>query len=206
MKKLLAVGVIVLFLGVSVIPSTSTIKENHFIINDSTKNYNSLVESEKDGINITLNGTIGENGWYISCVNITFTVSGSHIDKVWYQLNDEGWQLYTGHFYLEICEDGIYKFCVKYEDNTGNLTIECVDFKIDKTEPEIVEIFFEKIGKNKHKMTVVCTDVTSGINRTEFLLDFELWFTDFDEPYEWVSGYGPGHFYYFYISRYTSIH
>jgi hypothetical protein len=189
--------VIGLFLGVSVITSTGTIKENHCLINDSTKFYNSSVESEKDGINITLNGTIGENGWYISCVNITFTVFGSHIENVWYKLNDEGWQLYTGHFILEICEDGIYIFCVKYEDNTGNITIECVDFKIDKTKPIIIEIIYEKIGKNRGKMTVICEDETSGINRTEFLLDFIPWFTDFDEPYEWiVVGHGPGCFSY----------
>jgi hypothetical protein len=188
-------GVIVLFLGVAIAPSTGFGKESLCLINDSTKYYNSIQESETDGINITLNGTIGENGWYISCVNISVTVS-HNVENIWYRFNNESWNDFPG-FYLVICEDGKWILQIKYEDITGNITFgEKIPINIDKTKPIVSEYLIERIGRSKHKFTVICSDVTSGINRTEFFLDWELWYTDFDEPYEWISGYGPGHFYF----------
>jgi hypothetical protein len=173
MKRLLSIGIVLLFIGMS-IPSS--------LGNNMEYSY-STTKFDEDGINITINGTLGNNGWYISCVIITFSI-GPNVGEVWYQINGEGWYKYTGYFYLEICEDGFYEFCVKYKDITGNISIECINFKIDQTPPSIA--LKKKIGCNKVEFLAHVHDETSGVNRVEFYLGNELQKNVTNPPYTWI--------------------
>ncbi len=143
----------------------------------------------------------GDNGWYVSDVEVTLNATDdlSGVNRIEYRIQDGNWQTIPGNNGTFIINEDGDDLLIEYYaiDNAGNEeTHHIFTIDIDQTVPSIVEIIYEKIGKNKGKMTVVCTDDTSEINRTEFLLDFELWFTDFKDPYEWiVEGYGPGHFY-----------
>jgi len=191
-RKGLAVAVILLFISVSA-PSSGFGAENHCLINDSIGYFNSIRQSEERGVNVTLNGTMGENGWYISCVYIQISF-GPDVQSFYYQFNGGGWQQYTEPF-GPICEDGEHTFCWYYVDNEGNQSdVECIDFKIDQTPPEIFSFIIEKIGFTKWLFTAEVSDAASGINRVEFYVDERLVGIVTEEPYEWEwSGMGSGH-------------
>jgi hypothetical protein len=132
---------------------------------------------------------------------ISFEFDPEIIEEIWYSMTVDSepvWNIYVGPFYFD--EDGVWIFQYKCLDVWGVWTLgEMIIIGIDKTKPVLDEYLIEKIGRSKYEFTIICSDVTSGINRTEFFLDFELWFTDFDEPYEWISEYAfPEHFCYYY--------
>jgi hypothetical protein len=72
MKKLLVVGVILLFLGSSIPILLSKPIDQH----------------------VHLGGTQGKNGWYVSGVSVTLDTDGD------LKLNDGAWQTYTGPFWI----------------------------------------------------------------------------------------------------------
>ena len=179
LRKGLAVAVILLFFSVSV-PSSGFGAENHCLINDSIGYFNSIRQSEERGVNVTLNGTMGENGWYISCVYIQISF-GPDVQSFYYQFNGGGWQQYTEPF-GPICEDGEHTFCWFYVDNEGNQSdVECIDFKIDQTAPTI-----ELTWDEENKMIIAdVDDETSGVAKVEFYVNDEFLGEVTEAPWEW---------------------
>lgn len=162
----------VIFIGVCIIPSGTT-----------------LVEGAGEGdvqppVNIVLYGMLGENEWYLSCVTITFIINVEEVDYIMYKLDDEEWITYTEPF--EVCKDGEHTICWYYVYNGGNQSdIECIDFKIDQTDPTI-NLTIEKIGFRKWLITADVFDETSGVERVEFYFDQELQGAVTEPPYEWI--------------------
>jgi len=116
-----------------------------------------------------LDGIMGENGWYVSCVNISFVIS-EPLDALYYKIDGGSWQIYTAPVIITICDDGGHTF-MWYYIYQGNESAQMnIVFKIDKTPPEVI-ISKEKISFNKIRITVEADDPTSGINRAEFYLD-----------------------------------
>ena len=185
MKKLLVVGVIVLFLGLAIAPSTGTIRENYCSINDSnsTEHSSYVMKSDTRGVDVEFLGLLGDNGWYISCVQISFTWTPDVV-KIWFYIDGGDWIEYSQPF-GPICDDGLYTVCWKYEDEDGNISdIECEDFKIDQTPPTI-EILWEQIDLDI-VFTAECIDATSGVDRVEFYVEDELVCNDSEEPFTWI--------------------
>lgn len=132
---------------------------------------------------LELNGTMGENDWYISCVTITFIDIYPHVDCITYfKLNDGEWQVYDEPFI--VCEDGKYRLEYYSKDNGILEKINEVEFKIDQTEPTI-ELTAEKIGCNMWLFIADVFDETSGINRVEFYVDGEFVGEVIEAPFEW---------------------
>ena len=129
-----------------------------------------------------LDGTTGENSWYVSDVSIIF--KGSGCESVYYKIDDGEWATYVAP--IVISEDGVHLFCWFYVDNEGNLSdVECIEIKIDKTDPTI-DLTVEKIGFRKWLITADVYDETSGIKRVEFHLNNEYLGETTIAPYVWT--------------------
>jgi hypothetical protein len=163
-QRVLILGIAMLFLGTSAVPLT----ESAF--------------SAEPPVSIELDGMLGENGWYVSPVTITFVVNSEEVDYIMFELDGGEWTVYTEP--LVVGEDGEHTICWYYVDNEGNHSeIECMDFKIDQIVPTI-NLTIQKIGFWKYMAKADVSDETSGVNRVEFYIDFILIGTVTEEPYE----------------------
>jgi Bacterial Ig domain len=127
------------------------------------------------------NGTMGNHGIYISCVNVTFVINGS-VDTVFYKLDSGMWTEYSSTF--EVCQNGLhtlywYWIAQGEESETLLMTLE-----IDRDSPSLqvssewIRFFFTA------KIIAIASDETSGVERVEFYIDNELFYVAYDVPYE----------------------
>ncbi len=168
-RKRLIIGLIVLSLSMTLIPiagSLSIEKEKPMMMNCS------------DGI--VISGTMGENGWYVSNVQVTF--NSSYPPAPWfYRINGGVWSEYTTPIIID--SDGI--FLIEGTSDMEHIYYALV--KIDHTLPEII-LMKNVTGLNKMNFIANVYDATSNVWRVEFYIDDEPVFTDFDFPFEspWV--------------------
>ena len=133
---------------------------------------------------VVFNREIGKNNWINSNVSFSIFYESDRIDKVYYQLNNESWKLYTNP--INILEDGTYVFSWYAEDFEGNSSLkETTNFNVDLTHPEI-NLIGQKIAVNKIKFIAEVNDSTSGVDRVRFQSKYCGGLTDYDYPYEWV--------------------
>jgi len=144
-----------------------------------------------------LNGTLGDNGWYISNVTVSFIYDPEKVATVYYILDGAESTMYTEPF--EVCDDKEHYICWYYIDYYGNYSgAECKNVNIDQTPPELYTtwyVFKEKEGWDTYwyvKFTALCNDNTSGIDRVEFSVTFaKPEYIDYDFPYEWTIEWDP---------------
>ena len=138
-----------------------------------------------------LDGTMGENDWYISDVTITLTAEddNSGVDYTMISIDGGAFEEYIAP--VVVSDDGEHEFEYYSVDNAGNE--EPVngpfDFKIDQT-PPTCDLTSEKISFNKWLFTADCDDATSGMDKVEFYLsidggDYTLEATVTSPPYEY---------------------
>ncbi|MBD3181126.1 hypothetical protein GF312_02470, partial [Candidatus Poribacteria bacterium] len=137
-----------------------------------------IYDDSKPIVEITLNGTKGENNWYISNVNVTMIASdtGSNVKSLQYKINEGEWQEYEGTF--SASASPVYYEAV---DNAGNSTgVKPVSYfdgeteielKIDKTPPPAPVVTddgdFAGLTNQLHA-TWVCEDNESPIVDYEY--------------------------------------
>jgi hypothetical protein len=132
---------------------------------------------------VVFNREFGKDEWIVDDVFISIFYELDRIDGVYYQINNEGWMLYTNP--MVISEDGLYVFSWYVVDSEGNTSnIESISFKVDLTPPEL-NLIKEKIAINKVKFTAEVFDETSGIDRVRFQSRLG-YITDYEFPYEWI--------------------
>ena len=176
MGKCSAVGIILLFIGASVIPSTGTV----MVFDDDTTppvTLCSLDPAEPDG----------ENGWYVGSVtvflNATDDLSGVNITR--YRLDGLPWETYTEPFLLEKQGAGII---IEYYsvDNAGNVEpVQNISVNRDITNP-LVHLWIEPIGgAGRWSVIIIATarDDHSGMSRVDIYMNTRL--------YDTVFGPGP---------------
>ncbi|GAI47951.1 unnamed protein product, partial [marine sediment metagenome] len=133
--------------------------------------------------NYILDGTIGDNDWYVSDVTVTLDPSDEYsgLVETKYKLDGGNEQIYTDPF--DVTEDGPHAIEYWSVDIAGNEeSHKTTDFEIDQTMP-IIDLTWEASGLNKIIFTAACSDNTSGINRVEFFLQDALQSTDNSSPY-----------------------
>jgi len=176
--KGLVFGIIVLFLSASIIPiaGSLSVEKSSSIIRplDGSRDYN-----------ITLNGTMGNNGWYVSCVYIGISGCGG-CEAVLFKIDDGAWFTYTGGP-VGVCRDGLHCVEAIVVDQYGNQThLGPVFFRIDMTPPTVV---LHK-GGSKNKiiiLTVEAWDHQSGFTGViEFYVDGKFAGAIITPPYEWM--------------------
>jgi hypothetical protein len=145
----------------------------------------------------------GWNGWYVTCVNITFNATDeeSGVKEIRYTVSGgaEG-VIPGGNGTIMLCEDGD-DILIEYwaVDNVGNVESpkNILKINIDRTPPE-VSLTYEIIGGNwwqgwEFEFAITATDAMSGICLVEWFINDELIWTD-DGPgpvYVWTIRYWP---------------
>jgi hypothetical protein len=171
LRKGLVCGIIVLFLGMSSIPMAGSVPLD--------KEQSIIPKSCFDGI--IINGTMGQNGWYVSPVWVTLDFPGNFI---YFKIDDGTWQKYTIPFV--VTTDRPHTVSCYYIDNEGHHSdTYYASFKIDQTPPDWEGVVFDKIGHNNYKIYAEVSDVTSGVNKVDFYLNWYLIYTGYEAPYEW---------------------
>jgi len=150
-----------------------------------------------------LDGTMGNNGWYVSTVTISFNATDnlSGVDITKYKIDDGSWETYDGD--IDVVDNGEHTVYFYSIDNAGNIEGEKnTTFKIDKEKPTIhittpeegyIYLFGRELiptilGRTKiiGKMdaTAQLTDAFSGAYAVYFKLDDEILWEDYTPPYE----------------------
>jgi hypothetical protein len=131
----------------------------------------------------TIFGKIGDNGWYVTIVTITFEYDPKIVMEIQYYL-DDSWHVYTGP--IQIAKDGIYSIGWFWKDFDNHIYYELpIIFKIDQT-PPTMKLTKKSSGKTNVIFTAATTDTTSEIERVEFYLDDVLIQTDTTSPYQYT--------------------
>ena len=160
-KKGLAVVIIILFVCMSITPSSGNIMS----YDDTTPpvTTHTLDPPEPDGL----------NGWYVNDVAVTLNATDdmSGINTTYYSVNSEPWEIYNEPFILS--EDGPHHLVYFSVDNAGNMEFpKLAHLKMDQTPPKLK---FTAEGKGRrptlYTYIAVATDETSGMERAEFYLN-----------------------------------
>jgi len=151
-----------------------------------------IEDNEPPITNHEYSGTIGENGWYTSCVTIELMAYDdiSGVETTYYSIDGGSWNEYTDP--VEICEDGEHTIEYYSVDKAGNE--EDVngpfDFKIDQNLPTI-EFTAENMVGDNWLLTAIVSDETSGVALVEFYVDDTYVGEVTEEPFEYQwSGTG----------------
>jgi hypothetical protein len=123
----------------------------------------------------SLSGTMGENGWYISDVQIEFQVNSTALlNETWYRLDNGNWTKYDQP--IDITEEGQTSVEFYSTDKAGNIEeTKNMTIKIDKTMPTI-EVTSPREGgsyKFSKPITIIfeAIDGTSGLANVTATLD-----------------------------------
>jgi len=188
-KKGIVVAVILLFIIVSVIPTTGNIViENYVSTDNQIYMSNSRNDTTPPVTNHSFNGTLGENGYYISEVEITLNATDdmSGVNATYYEIGPGGnWKTYTEPFMYAVVGRSILSYYSV--DNVGNIEGQkSAVLRIDLYPPDI------SVGGGRNGSSSQCGvfasiwEIGSGEDRVEFYIDDELMFTDYAYPFEWI--------------------
>ena len=174
-RKCLAAGIIAL-LVITILPSMtcSSTESNQSVGSVPLTGLNKISD---DVVNWTINGTMGENGWYVGPVSFTCTYDPDTVASVYYKVYQTGnWQLYIEPFTID--KDGRYDFCWYWVDYQG--TVSPVHgpfpFGIDQTPPVFINTSAKRLNPlgTKWLFIMAISEATSGIARVEVYVDDQL--------------------------------
>ena len=172
-KKGIVVAVILLFIIVSVIPSTG----NRVSFDDITPPVTTCTLNPPE--------PNGNNSWYVSDVEVTLNATDdiSGVNVTQFRFNGGNIKTYTEPF--NVTTDGEHTVQYWSVDNAGNIEdVKSAEFKIDQTKP-CIDLTWENPENIYVIFTATCSDATSGMDRVEFYVDDICQFTDYAPPYEW---------------------
>lgn len=178
-KKGLVFVTIALFFGMCVVTSAG---------NNEIKNNPScfIQTSTADPPIPHISGDIGQNGWYLSSVFVSFEYEPGIVKEIHYRIGDGNWNLYTGQF--EVTLEGAYHIYWYWIDKDGRHHEGTpIEIRIDLTLPTItLEKSWKRTDLTEITFEAVVSDAISGVERVEFYLDDELQVTLTSPPYKWV--------------------
>jgi hypothetical protein len=191
MKKIMSI-LTVLVVGILVLSGVGMAGMTTVTYNKTA--YDSVLAPLDELCHPVLNGTLGDNGWYVSNVTVSFVYDPEKVAAVYYILDGAEPTMYTELF--EVCEDKEHYICWYYIDYYGNYSgAECINFKIDQTPPELNLTWHEFEKEDDYdrfiKFIIPCNDKTSSIDRVEFGIEFETQYMDYEFPYEWIIEWVP---------------
>jgi hypothetical protein len=172
----------------SISSSKEILKKEHNFNIKLPSGYNLNEGFDPGYIIVVLNRKMGNNGWIVSNATIPVFYESDRIEKVYIQLNNGSWILYTNP--LVISNDGSQLFSWYVVDFDGNSsTPDSISFKIDRTNPEI-NLIRKRYGINEIKYIANVYDNISNVDRVVFSHHYYDFFSphyvDYDFPYEWI--------------------
>jgi len=186
MKKKILVGsiiAVVLLILVSIAPSinANVSKTDSDILLDLNPYKPKNIGN--DNVIVWINGTMGENGWYVSEVIITFVANGT-IGDIFVSFNGVNYDLYNVPIVVD--EDGVHEFYYFYMDSEGNMSevFGPYEIKIDCT-PPIIELYANRFDFNTWIFTADVDDRTTGVSKVEFFVNDDFLGNVTQAPYLW---------------------
>jgi hypothetical protein len=173
----LIIGVVVLFLSMVLIPVTESLPFE--------EEQSLMAKGCSDGI--VLNGTMGQNGWYISPVFITFENENGSWVQCFVRIDGGDWFVYTEP--IVVATEGAHSVFWYYVDQYGNQSSTfSVTFKIDMIPPS-ANVTFHRKGCTI-LVSIDASDTMSGVNLIEIYSDGVLIGSLTVPPYEfsWTVG------------------
>ena len=197
LQKVIVGGIVILFIGMAIIPLGGGISgEKHFSTEIQLWESSSRDDNDTTPPVTThfINGTEGENGFYISNVEVTLNATDdiSGVNVTYYFVDTPPIpKMYTGSFW--VTGEANHLVCYYSVDNAGNVEEwKCVNIYIDLYPPRV---FLGYYGTPQgYKFIADAIDDASLVEKVEFYLDDKLMFTDFNSPYEWNSNLSGGGF------------
>jgi hypothetical protein len=130
-----------------------------------------------------LNGSTGEDGWFVSAVTVGFTGNDS-LNHSYYALDEGAWTEYTAPFQVGTDGKHVLHWLLGDENSSG---VHWVNFKTDRTAPTIVlMVTAQNLFKNIWLMNATVTDATSGVVKVEFYVDDYLVGEAFVDPWDYL--------------------
>ena len=157
--------------------------------------------------NVSLNGTEGNDGWYISNVTVTLLPSDatSGVNATYYMLNNGNWTVYISP--ITISSEGENTLSFYSIDRAGNKEgVNTTTIKIEKTSPTVdikspKQGYFYFMGRQLlptlRDKTIIIGRVTveadvnstaSEIKFVHFYVDGTMKYNDTESPYTWIWG------------------
>ncbi|MEH7107972.1 OmpL47-type beta-barrel domain-containing protein [Bacillus sp. JJ1764] len=155
---------------------------------ETVKSISFRIDTNKPNLSSTLNPAFpdGENGWYVSPVIQTVSVSdgGSGLSHTDYRIDNGDWQAYSNS--IKFDTDGTYKVDVRAEDLAGNLnSLQTVTVKLDRVKPLTTAVVNPSTPNGADgdyasdvSITLTASDGDSkgsGLAKTEYRLDDAIW-------------------------------
>ena len=139
-----------------------------------------FVFEKDDDYRCWINGTIGDNGWYVSEVTITFIWNPDVISAIYWKIDGSQYELYTEPIIIGDDGEHIFEFYVVDIYGNSSVPIDC-EFGIDKIAPDI-----DILWDNDNLLIITDTfDVTSGVAKVEFYVNDNFVGEDYNAPWEW---------------------
>ena len=123
---------------------------------------------------IAISGTLGNDNWYVSPVNLTMNASDlwSDIQIISYCMDSTFWEIYDDC--LECSDEGVHIFEYFSKDTSMNIEeTQTLEFKIDLTAPTII-LDLEQgaiVNSSFINITIQCDDNVSGVDVLQYCLD-----------------------------------
>lgn len=123
---------------------------------------------------VLISGVKGEGGWYVSPVEIRFTIDSDWgwAENTYFRIDGTNWQTYSSP--IQVNMEGTHTLEFHSEDILGNIEgVQAVDIDIDCSAPSLTLItenntLFETCNVS---ISWMCADSCSGIDRVEYSLD-----------------------------------
>ena len=133
-----------------------------------------IVDTVAPQTGLSIEGTLGSSGWYVTPVNVTITSTDatSGVKSIMYNLDSTGWQSFTAK--IPISANGVHTLQFYAEDNAGNRNlVSSVDIKVDTSQLYLVFNIQNGTMFTSNSVIVAWTvyNAPSGIDRFESSLD-----------------------------------
>ncbi len=139
------------------------------------------VDSQSPMVSHQVNGTVGENAWYISDIQVAIMqidpAPSSGIQSFQTSLDGANWTDYTAP--LDFSE-GTYLLQMRVIDNADHQDLDAIPLNVDTTPPTINGTLAGQLGSANFYISPVqaevqVSDATSGIALTEYSLNGSAW-------------------------------
>ena len=145
-----------------------------------------LVDATPPSTDFEVSGTVGENGWYTSALEVALSAQDEWSDVVAtsYSLNGTGWADYTGAIAIE--NDGSHILEFFSEDSIGNIEeVVNISLNVDMTAPEVGAILTsggispfaqdQSWYSSEATVSIPASDDASGIDAIMYRVDGGAW-------------------------------
>jgi hypothetical protein len=203
-RKGLTFGIIVLFVGMSIVPVSGSLSlEKHVLINFQLYKNGLRDDTTPPVTTIYFNPEApnGDNGWYVSNVTIMLNATDdlSGVNITYYRVNNGGWEIYEYPFVFN--KSNYYVIDYYSIDNAGNVeSVKSASCKVDVVPPVTTVYIYGVWGENGwlKKFDYIefkATDDMSGVAAIYCRIDGGCW-TVYTGPF--TFGCDGGHILWFF--------